>query len=224
MEQNPVEETVANDAPVAPETSENVQAEEAPVAEPEAPVTENVEAAAEEPAVEEPVVAEPAVEEPAAEETAAEEPAAEEPQRVYETKKEVVERLKELAHGDETPTKEEVDLLKTTFYKLHFAEREAAQKAYLDAGGDPEKYTMLPDEDEEVFKAEMGIIKERRSKVFQEQEAEKQENLQRKIDIIEKIKNMATSPEEANRSFQEFKKLPMPGYEGMNRGACREGQ
>ena len=207
LEQNPVEETVANDAPVAPETSENVQAEEAPVAEPEAPAAENVEVAAEEPAVEEPIVAEPVAEEPAVEEPAAEETAAEEPQRVYETKKEVVERLKELAHGDETPTKEEVDLLKTTFYKLHFAEREAAQKAYLDAGGDPEKYTVLPDEDEEVFKAEMGIIKERRSKVFQEQEAEKQENLQRKIDIIEKIKNMATSPEEANRSFQEFKKL-----------------
>ena len=209
LEQNPVEETAATEAPVAPETSENVQTEveEEPAA--EEPVVE--EPAVEEPVAEEPVVKEPAAEEPAVEEPVAEEPAAEEaeeaPRRVYETKKEVVERLKELAHGEETPTKEEVDLLKTTFYKLHFAERDAAQKAYLDAGGDPEKYTVLPDEDEEVFKAEMGIIKERRSKVFQEQEAEKQENLQKKLDIIEKIKNMATSPEEANRSFQEFKKL-----------------
>ncbi len=128
-------------------------------------------------------------------------------QRVFANKQEVVERLKELAHGDETPSKEEVDSLKTIFYKMHFAERDAAQKAYLDAGGDPEKYTVLPDEDEETFKAEMGIIKERRAKVFLEQEAEKQENLKRKLDIIEKIKNMATSPEEANKSFQEFKKL-----------------
>ena len=100
-----------------------------------------------------------------------------------------------------------MDYLKTIFYKLHFAEREAAQKAYLDAGGDPEKDSVLPDEDEEVFKAEMGIIKERRAKLFQEQEAEKQENLKKKLDIIEKIKNMATSPEEANKSYQEFKKL-----------------
>ncbi|MBR3472290.1 MAG: DUF349 domain-containing protein [Prevotella sp.] len=128
-------------------------------------------------------------------------------QRVYANKQEVVERLKELAHGEETPSKEEVDYLKTTFYKMHFAERDAAQKAFLDAGGDPEKYTVLPDEDEETFKAEMGIIKERRAKVFQEQEAEKQENLKKKLDIIEKIKNMVTSPEEANKSFQDFKKL-----------------
>ena len=128
-------------------------------------------------------------------------------QRVYANKQEVVERLKELAHGEETPSKEEVDYLKTTFYKMHFAERDAAQKAFLDAGGDPEKYTVLPDEDEDTFKAEMGIIKERRAKVFQEQEAEKQENLKKKLDIIEKIKNMVTSPEEANKSFQDFKKL-----------------
>ena len=142
--------------------------------------------------------------EPAAEEEATEETAS---KKVYATKKEVIERIKELAHGDESPTKEEVDLLKTTFYKLHFAEREAAQKAYLEAGGDPEKYTILPDEDEEVFKAEMGVVKEKRAKMFLEQEAEKQENLKKKLDIIEKIKGMVTSPEEANKNYQEFKKL-----------------
>ena len=137
-----------------------------PVAEEVVKQEENVvtpEPAAEEPVVEEPaaVVEEPAAEEPQEEEPAAEEEATEETasKKVYATKKEVIERIKELAHGDESPTKEEVDLLKTTFYKLHFAEREAAQKAYLEAGGDPEKYTILPDEDEEVFKAETEIIK-----------------------------------------------------------------
>ncbi|MBO7578201.1 MAG: DUF349 domain-containing protein [Prevotella sp.] len=158
----------------------------------------------EEAAVEEEPAEEPQEEEPAAEEEPSEETAS---KKVYATKKEVIERIKELAHGDESPTKEEVDLLKTTFYKLHFAEREAAQKAYLDAGGDPEKYTILPDEDEEVFKAEMGVVKEKRAKMFLEQEAEKQENLKKKLDIIEKIKGMVTSPEEANKNYQEFKKL-----------------
>ena len=185
-----------------------------PVAEEVVKQEENVvtpEPAAEEPVAEEPaaVVEEPAAEEPQEEEPAAEEEATEETasKKVYATKKEVIERIKELAHGDESPTKEEVDLLKTTFYKLHFAEREAAQKAYLEAGGDPEKYTILPDEDEEVFKAEMGVVKEKRAKMFLEQEAEKQENLQKKLDIIEKIKGMVTSPEEANKNYQEFKKL-----------------
>ncbi len=53
----------------------------------------------------------------------------------------------------------------------------------------------------------MTIIKERRAKQFEEQEKLKQDNLKKKLDIIEKIKNMATSPEEANKSYQEFKQL-----------------
>ena len=138
---------------------------------------------------------------------AAEAENASEQRKVYKTKAEVVERIKEIAHAEEIPQKDEVDYLKTVFYKLHFAEREADMKAYLDAGGDPAAYQVKPDENENAFKAEMTIIKERRAKQFEEQENLKQENLKKKLDIIEKIKNMATSPEEANKSYQEFKQL-----------------
>ena len=147
--------------------------------------------------------------------TPAEEPA-QQPQKVYETKAEVLARIQEIAHGDEAPQKEEVDYLKTVFYKLHIAEREANLKAYIDAGGDPEQYQISPDEKEEAFKAEMGIIKEKRAKIFKEQEAEKQENLAKKLDIIEKIKSMITTPEEANKSYQEFKTLQQQWREIKN--------
>ena len=133
--------------------------------------------------------------------------AEEQPRKVYETKKEILDRIKDIAHGDETPQKDEIDYLKTVFYKIHIAEREAALKAYIDGGGDPEAYQITRDEDEEVFKAEMGIIKEKRAQLFKEQEAEKQVNLEKKLAIIEKIKNIITSPEEANKSYQEFKTL-----------------
>ena len=109
------------------------------------------------------------------------------PRKVYETKAEILERIREIAHGDEAPQKDEVDYLKTAFYKLHIAEREASFKAYVDGGGDPEQYQITPDEQEEAFKAEMGIVKEKRAKIFKEQEAEKQANLTKKLEIIEKI-------------------------------------
>ena len=130
-----------------------------------------------------------------------------EDRKVYETKKEVLDRLKEIAHGEEMPSKDEVDYLKTAFYKLHVVEREAKLKSYIEGGGDPELYQITPDEEEEVFKAEMGIIKERRQQQFREQEAEKEENLKKKLEIIEKIKAMVPSPEEANKTYQEFKAL-----------------
>ena len=127
--------------------------------------------------------------------------------QTFKSKEEVLARLKELASSEETPDKEEVDHLKTVFYKMHVAERDEKQRQYLEAGGDPEKYQVLPDEDEKEFKAAMGVIREKRATLFMQQEAEKQENLKRKQEIIEKIKAMATSPDEANKSFQDFKAL-----------------
>ena len=127
--------------------------------------------------------------------------------KTYKSKEEILRRATEIVAENETPDKEEIDNLKTTFYKLHIAERDAEQKAYLENGGDPDAYQVSPDPIEEAFKAQMGVIKERRAKLFLEQEQEKQENLQKKTEIIEKIKAMATSPDEANKSYQAFKDL-----------------
>jgi len=157
----------------------------------------------------------------AAEETAApepqpeaveEQPAAEKPQeepvkKTYHTKQEILDRVREIAHSEDRPQKGEIDQLKTAFYKLHLAEREAQQQEYLKAGGDPEKYQVAPDAIEEQFKAEMGIIREKRAKLFRQQEEEKAANLERKQSILEQIKGMITSPEEANKSYQKFKAL-----------------
>ena len=195
---SPVEE---NSPEVVNEQPQAEQAETVETTQDDTPATQE-----ETPAVEEEA---PAVEVPKTPEAAKvpEAPEAPEAPKVYQTKAEVLDRIKEIAHGEESPQKEEVDYLKTVFYKLHVAEREAKLKEYIEAGGDPEEYQITPDEDEEVFKAEMGIIKERRAQQFREQEAEKEENLKKKLVIIEKIKSMITSPEEANKAFQEFKTL-----------------
>jgi hypothetical protein len=190
------ENVLVNASPVEETGNQEVtNVEEQVVATPETSVVENAEVLAQEDA--------PAVDAAEGEEVAA----AEEEHKLYTSKAEVLERVKEIAHGEEIPQKDEVDYLKTVFYKLHIAEREAKLKEYIDGGGDPEAYQITPDEDEDVFKAEMGVIKERRQQIFREQEAEKEENLKKKLSIIEKIKGMVTSPEEASKTYQEFKAL-----------------
>ena len=47
-----------------------------------------------------------------------------------QTKEEVIERLKELNEDACNADKQELDLLKQTFYKLHKAEQEAARKSF----------------------------------------------------------------------------------------------
>ncbi len=199
----------------APSVETSVEAVEAAAVETAEVAAEAVEAAAVETAEAAAEAVEPAAVETAEAAAEAVEPAAEEqPATIEETEKkqylskeEVLERVKEIAETEDYPAKDEVETLKSLFYRFLLAEREQAQKAYLEAGGAPDQYFAAPSEAEEQLKIQMQIIKEKRAKVFQEQEAEKAENLRRKLEIIEKIKAMATSPDEANKSFQNFKAL-----------------
>lgn len=201
-------QVVGTENTVEPANSETSEEEKETNVEPQQTTVE--EAEPQEDKAEQEPVSEPTeeqTEQPEATKQEEETPKEEEAPKIYATKQEVLDRLKEIANSDEYPQKSELDLLKTTFYKLHLAEREAQQKEYLDNGGDPEHYQIVPDKLEESLKTEMAIIKEKRAKIFQQQEAEKEENLKKKLEIIDKIKAMATSPDEANKSFQEFKSL-----------------
>lgn len=201
-------QVVGTENTVEPANSETSEEEKETNVEPQQTTVE--EAEPQENKAEQEPVSEPTEEQtkqPEATKQEEETPKEEEAPKIYATKQEVLDRLKEIANSDEYPQKSELDLLKTTFYKLHLAEREAQQKEYLENGGDPEHYQIVPDKLEESLKTEMGIIKEKRAKIFQQQEAEKEENLKKKLEIIEQIKAMATSPDEANKSFQAFKSL-----------------
>lgn len=127
------------------------------------------------------------------------------PQR--KSKEEVIERLKEIIADNCNADKQEIDLLKQTFYKLHKAEQDAAQKDFVNNGGKAEAFIPKPDSLEGEFKSLMGSIKEKRNELMAAQEEEKEKNLARKLEILEKIKNIAESPEEAGKTYNEFKQL-----------------
>lgn len=124
-----------------------------------------------------------------------------------QTKEEILARIKEIAKDAENAEKQEIDALKQTFYKQFKAEQEAARKAYLDEGGQIEDYKPVQDEVEVEFKALMNIIREKRGTLLAEQEKQKEENLAIKLQIIEKLKDLVSRPDEANKAYNEFKKL-----------------
>ena len=200
--QNPTEEPVVE--PTAEPATEPVAAEET--------------AAVAEPAAEE--VAEPATEsvaEPAAEEAAepAVEDAVEEPQAetsttsiaTFETEAEVVNRLKEISESDEEVTRQELDSLKSNFYRIHRQQADAAYKKFIEEGGAAEEYAPEPDPEETTFKELMAVIREKRAAVAAALEQEREENYQKKLEIIDKIKALTENPDEINRGYNDFKEL-----------------
>ena len=150
-------------------------------------------------------VSEPAATETPAEATLPIEKPAEAIQKI--TKEEILVRLKEVTADVENAVKSEIDGLKQAFYKLHNAELEAAKKQFIENGGVAEDFVPQADALEEEFKNLMSVIKEKRSALTAEQEKQKELNLQIKLSIIEELKELVESPEDANKNYTEFKKL-----------------
>ena len=148
------------------------------------------------------------VSEPAGTETPAEENESEKPAETAQklTKEEILDRLKAIAADVESTTKAEIDSLKQAFYKQHNAELEAARKQFLESGAE-EEFIPQPDPAEEEFKSIMSAIKEKRNALATELEKQKEMNYQVKLSIIEELKDLVESPDDANKNYAEFKRL-----------------
>ena len=123
------------------------------------------------------------------------------------TKSEVVERLKEIVYNGGNVERAELDHLKMLYYRFHNAEVAAARDLFISEGGKAEDFRPAPDMEEENFKAQFSLIRELRNKAAQAVEAEKQANLKRKQEIIERIKELAATPESADKGYNEVKDL-----------------
>lgn len=138
-------------------------------------------------------------------------PAADETQHVtyaqQSTQEDVINRLREIDLNACEADKQEIDYLKQTFYKNHKAAQEAARKSFMEEGGNPDDFTPAPDPMENVFKEVMSSIKEKRSALAAEQEQLLEENLQKKLALLERMKELTESGEDTGIIYNDFKQL-----------------
>ena len=124
-----------------------------------------------------------------------------------QSKEDVIARLLEISQQEELADKTELDVMKQTFYRIRNAELENARQAFLEANGTTEGFITPKDELEIQFKEIMSSIREKRNALKAEEEQLKQANLEKKLAIIEQMKTLAESPEDANKAYSEFKQL-----------------
>lgn len=137
-----------------------------------------------------------------------------------ETREEVIARLKEIAESDDVSDKQELDFLKLNFYKLHRASHDAALAAWIEGGGEAEAFVPERDTLEDDYKEAMGIIKQKRNALLEQQEAEREENLQKKLAIIERLKAICEGVIDSN-AYNEVKQIQQEWKEIKNIPAGR---
>ena len=128
------------------------------------------------------------------------------PEKKVYTKPEILARLEKLAKEPEKIERQEVEHLKQAYYRLNKNEVEEAYNAFVAGGGAEEDFKPAPDPTEQQFRQLMTTIKEERNRLNTELEKQKEENLQKKTAIINRIKEL-TEAEDVNKAYTEFKQL-----------------
>lgn len=123
------------------------------------------------------------------------------------TKDEIIEKLKNLTAQTEIPSRAEVESLKQAFYKLRSTAIEEQKAEFIEAGNDAEAFVPAPDPSEDVLKTFLSELKEKRASQAAAEENLKEENYNKKLQIIESIKNLTESSDDFNKLYKEFKDL-----------------
>ncbi len=130
------------------------------------------------------------------------------PEEELKTKEDILARVAQLAADENVEiTRDEVAHLKQRFYAIRKAEQEAEMEAFVAAGNDVATFIPALDPNEEDFKNLMNNIRERKAAIAAAEEEERQNNLARKLALIEELNTLAADTDNVNRAFPRVKEI-----------------
>jgi len=124
------------------------------------------------------------------------------------TRKEMMDHLRQLlVMGDIDTIRKDIDILKYQFYRKLKAEEELKRAEFIENGGSGDDYLYEEDEQELILKSLLNKYREIRQVQNEQMESEKQGNLEKKLKIIEELKELTNSTESIGGTFQQFREL-----------------
>ena len=123
------------------------------------------------------------------------------------SKSELNEAMREILSSNRMDAHKEVTAIKQAFFNIRNREAMDEVAAFVEAGNSPKDFSMEPDEEEQEFKKMYSEFKEKRAAFLVAEENRKQENLDKKKEILEKIRTIAEDIDNVNLKFSEFQQL-----------------
>ncbi len=121
---------------------------------------------------------------------------------------ELVNALRDiLENPGDIDLKNEIEIIKSAFYKQLNESIEEAKKAFVDAGGNEEEFEPEEDPYENDIKNLLKDYRQLRIDYNRKLDSEKEDNLKKKYEVIEQIKGLINNEESINRTFNEFRDL-----------------
>ena len=122
-------------------------------------------------------------------------------------KAELNEAMRSILAENRMDAHREVTAIKQAFFNIRSRESMEEVNAFVEAGNDPRDFSSVPDAGESEFKTMYAEFKEKRAAYLAAEEARRQENLNKKQAILDRIREIAEDIDNVNVKFSEFQQL-----------------
>ena len=119
----------------------------------------------------------------------------------------IFERLKLAVEEPQKYTRNEVDTLKHTYYKIRRSETETLKNGFLEGGGAEQDFIIPEDDIELQFKALISEYKQKQASLQADEERQKEQNLIIKQHLIDRLKILTESQDDFNKRYNEFRDI-----------------
>ena len=123
------------------------------------------------------------------------------------SKAELVDALKSLVDKEVESIKEQVEIIKQSFYKKMKLEADEQKRLFIEAGGEEGDFKTEKDELEDILKSLLNEYKAKKAALAAQYEKEKENNLIQKQHILEQMKAMVEKGDDVSTHVAEFKNL-----------------
>ena len=123
------------------------------------------------------------------------------------SKEEILEKLTTLVETAADTTRNEIEVLKQAYYKIHRAEVDELKKAFLENGEEEKDFVAPEDDTENKIKELLAVYKEKRAAITAEEERVKAANYALKLQLIDQLKVLTESQEDFNKLYNDFKDI-----------------
>ena len=124
------------------------------------------------------------------------------------SKEALIDKLKVIMESPIEEIKDkDIDSIKINFYKKRKLQIDKLKKEFVEQGGELIDFTPPADPLEDELKSNLQKYKSRKAEQKREIEESREENLRKKYEIIEEIKDLINKDESINKTFQEFRDL-----------------
>ena len=127
--------------------------------------------------------------------------------KIPSTIEEVISRLNEIVGDPTNYPRQELDQMKQSFYHLLKIDQEKQLQDFVQNGGDAAEFKLEPDSREEEYKKLMNTIREKRAAAQEALQAFRQENYNRKLEILDRFKALIEKSNTEPTSYNDFRSL-----------------